>query len=136
MKNAKFLIFAVLMLFCFCPQIAAQLEGNPENWCRSGFFPRESENYRLAKIAGKTGEKIYFYGDDNEDCPEGKNCRTKSYLIPGDEIIVSRTFGKWACGWFQSKKGSETVSWIALDKLNFVSTSAKTEPDEFAGRWK
>jgi hypothetical protein len=35
----------------------AQLKGNPENICRNGYFPRESKDYRLAKIKGAAGDK-------------------------------------------------------------------------------
>ena len=42
---------------------SAQLKGNPENWCRNGHFPRESKDYRLAKIKGAAGDKIYFHDD-------------------------------------------------------------------------
>lgn len=112
--------------------IFAQIEGNPENWCRNGFFARESENYYLATIKGKKAEKVYFYGDD-DSCPNGKNCRQKSYLIPNDEVIVSRKFGKWACVWFQPKSGSETVGWIPLEKLK--NNLMRQGFDEIVGNW-
>ena len=133
MKKIKYTGF-LLILFIFNIQIFAQFEGNPENWCRNGFFPRESENYRLAKIKGKKGEKIYFYGDE-KDCPNGKNCRQKSYLIPNDEIIVSRTFGNFACSWFQPKKGSETVGWIAVNNSQFVEANENFDGKNWLGKW-
>ena len=70
---------------------SAQLKGNAENICRNGYFPRESTDYRLAKIKGAAGDKIHFHGDDNERCPDDAACRLKTYVIPGDEVIVSRT---------------------------------------------
>src|SRR4051812_5697651 len=94
------LILLIVFGFIFANQIFAQLDGNPPNTCRNGYFPRESKDYQLARIMGKSGEKVYFYGDEREDCPQGKNCRLKSYLIPADEIIVSRTLGGYACSWF------------------------------------
>ncbi|MDQ3798987.1 MAG: hypothetical protein M3384_06020 [Acidobacteriota bacterium] len=126
---------AFLLLFT-AVQTFAQLEGNPENFCRNGFFPRESSEYKLANVKGAKNEKVYFYGDDRDDCPNGKNCRMKSYLIPNDEVIVSRTFGRWACGWYQPKKGSETVGWIAVDKLEFKETNRNPSPDEWLGVWR
>ena len=88
---------------------SAQLKGNPDNACRNGYFPRESTNYRLAKIKGAAGDRIAFHGDDNERCPDDAACRLKTYVIPGDEVLVSRTFGKFACSWFQPRRGTETV---------------------------
>lgn len=128
------LIFFSFIFLVFPFQVYAQLEGNPENWCRNGAFPRESEEYKLAKVKGKKGERVYFFGDD-DNCPNGKNCRQKSYLIPNDEVIVSRTFGKWACGWFQPKKGSETVGWIAVENLEFVKTDKIPEMKDWIGDW-
>ena len=48
---------------------SAQLKGNADNICRNGYFPRESTDYRLAKIKGAAGDRIYFHGDGNERCP-------------------------------------------------------------------
>lgn len=122
----------VILIFIFVSSVFAQLEGNPENWCRNGAFPRESEDYSIGKIKAKKGERVYFYGDD-ENCPNGKNCRQKSYLIGGNEVIVSRRFGNWACAWYQPKKGSETVGWISLKNLEFMPMVQGIE--EYAGKW-
>src|SRR4030095_15949122 len=96
---------------------SAQLKGNPDNVCRNGYFPRESTNYRLAKIKGAAGDRIYFHVNGNERSPDDQACRLKSYVIPGDEVIVSRTLAKFACSWFQPRKGTETVGWIETDRL-------------------
>ncbi|MBX7170009.1 MAG: hypothetical protein K1X72_03555 [Pyrinomonadaceae bacterium] len=123
----------IFLLILLVSPIFAQLEGNPENWCRNGAFPRESKNYSLGNVKAKKGERIYFYGDD-ENCPNGKNCRQKSYLIAGNEVIISRKFGEWACVWYQPKKGYETVGWISLKNLEFLNLDKST--DSLAGSWK
>lgn len=122
---------AILFLLLLSFPVFAQLDGNPANWCRNGAFPRESGNFRLGKVKAEKSERIYFYGDD-ENCPNGKNCRKKSYLIGGDEVIISRTYEKFACTWFHAEKG-ETVGWIPLDKLEFSPIVQNT--DNFAGKW-
>jgi hypothetical protein len=96
-------------------------QGHPENWCRNGAFPRESKDYRLAKIKGAAGERIYFHDDGKERCPAEPSCRSKAYVIPDDQVIVSRTFDRLACSWFQPRKGSETVGWIETDRLEWVA---------------
>ena len=122
--------------FILTAQVFGQLEGNPENLCRNGFFPRDGKEYNIAKIKGAKGEKVYFYGDEREDCPKNKNCRLKSYVIPGDEVIVSRDYGDFACAWFQPRKGSETVGWIELDKIERVETNRQPAQNEFLGDWR
>lgn len=114
---------------------SAQLKGNPENVCRNGYFPRESANYRLARIKGAAGDKAFFHDDANERCPDDAACRLKTYVIPGDEIIVSRTSGKFACSWFQPRKGSETVGWIESDRLAWLDTKPPAER-EWLGAWR
>ncbi len=128
---------AILFLgLIFSIQVFGQIDGNPVNYCRNGFFPRESNAYQLAKITGKKGEKIFFYGDEREDCPGGKNCRLNSYLVPGDEIIVSRSLDGFACAWFQPKKGAETVGWINIDKLEWLATNENPAAEEWLGEWR
>jgi hypothetical protein len=129
------LLFLSSILILPHSSIFAQLEGNPENFCRNGFFPRESENYSLATVKGKKGERVFFYGDGEKDCPNGKNCRLKSYLIPNDEVIVSRKFAGFACAWYQPKKGAETVGWISLDKLEFSDNAQTGGRKSWTGTW-
>lgn len=131
--KGRFFFPVILSLFLSVAAFA-QSEGNPENWCRNGLFPRESGEYKIAKIKAANGERIYFYGDD-ENCPKGKNCRQKSYLIPNNEVIVSRTFGNFACSWYQPAKGSETVGWIPLDKLEFLEILTIPGMDIWSGKW-
>lgn len=128
--------FAVLLVFGLTAEVFAQLDGNPPNLCRNGFFPRDGKIYQSARITGKTGEKIYFYGDEREDCPQSANCRLKSYLIPGDEIIVSRVFGNFACAWFQPRRGSETVGWINEANFERVETNLKPAEKDWLGEWR
>jgi len=122
--------------FILTAQVFGQIEGNPENMCRNGFFPRESKDYSLAIVKGKKGEKVYFYGDEREDCPKNKNCRLKSYVVPNDEVIVSRKFGNFACVWFQPKKGSETVGWVNVDNLKLVEVKSNISIGNWVGNWE
>ena len=135
-KNLQSVAILIISTFIFATQASAQLAGNPENFCRNGAFPRESRDYKLARITGKKGERVYFYGDEREDCPGWKDCRLKSYVIPGDEVIVSRTFGAYACGWFQPAKGSETVGWIKSDNLETIEPNRNPAEKDWLGEWR
>jgi len=128
----KLIICAVFALF-LSMNIFAQIDGNPENWCRNGLFPRDSKDFGIAKVKGKKGEKVYFYGDEAENCPSSEKCKQKSYIIPNDEVIVSRKYGNFVCAWFQPKSGSETVGWIRADALEFVNIMQSF--DEIYGSW-
>ncbi|WP_026610168.1 hypothetical protein [Methylocaldum szegediense] len=122
------------ILFFTIPALA-QLEGNSDNLCNGELFSIENDNYRIAKVKGKKGEKVFFYAGERADCPENENCRKKSYVIPDDEVIVSRTFGNWACSLYQPKKGYETVGWIAVDKLEFLETKTDVSKNDWLGDW-
>lgn len=126
------LSWSLLMTF----PVFAQLKGNPDNVCRSGYFPRESKDYRLAKIKAAAGDKIHFYGDDNERCPDDQTCRLNTYVIRNDEVIVSRTFGKFACGWFQPRRGTETVGWIQTDSLAWRENIRRPTERDWLGEWR
>ena len=131
MKNFTNLIF---IWFLTGSSVFGQLTGNPENWCRNGAFPRDSENYSVGYVKAKKGERVYFYSDER-DCPNGKNCQRKSYLVNKDEVLFSKTYGDFMCVWYQPKKGSEVVGWLPKSKLETpVFLSEKYEP--WIGSWK
>ena len=135
MKRITDTAFILVAVLIFCFPVCAQLAGNPENLCRNGFFPRENADFRLARVAAARGERVYFYGDARDDCPQGPNCRRKSYLVAGEEVIVSRQFGRFACAWYQPAKGAETVGWLAADNLEFAAARQWTI-DDWLGEWK
>jgi hypothetical protein len=122
-----------LLLFAFCAQAGAQVEENPANWCRNGPFAAEEAGYRLARAVGQKGARVYFYGDD-EGCPSPR-CRLKAYIVPGDEVIVSRTFGDWVCAWYQPAKGFETVGWIQAHELSLAAPEGDPPAAAWEGEW-
>ena len=116
---------------------AAQGEGNPPNWCRNGVFPDDSDNFRVARVAGARGERAYFHKDAPDDCPQPRaKCRDKVYLVPGDEVIVSRTYGGWACSWYQPRSGPGKVGWLAAERLDIRETDARPPLALWAGEWE
>jgi hypothetical protein len=116
--------------------VFAQVEGNPENWCRNGLFPSESTDYKIARVKGlSAGEKAYFY-DQADNCPAAQTCRLKAYLVPDDEVIVSRTYGNFACVWYEPKKGAETVGWIPSKNLDYRAVDSNPAAAGWIGEWK
>lgn len=112
--------------------MVSYIDGNPPNWCRNGHFPQYGE-YRIGYIKGKKNARAYYHRDD-ENCPDGANCRRRAYVIAGDEVIVARTYGEYSCVWYQPRKGSETVGWIKSVK---ISERAPIKPGRVSwlGEW-
>jgi hypothetical protein len=130
------LIVALLLIAAGFRPAAAQTGENPANWCRNGLFPQADAAFRIARLKGARNEKIHFRGDDRPDCPAARRCLLKSYLVPGDEVIVSRTYGNFACVWYQPVKTAETVGWIAADKIEEVAEKQAFAREDWLGSWK
>jgi hypothetical protein len=99
--------------------------------CRNGLFAaQEGHEFQLGQI--KSPARAYFF-NDIEGCPTGKGCQTKSYLIPGDPVIINQIQGDWACVWYQGKT-RETVGWIPSKQ---IALKAKKTPEHKAwlGHW-
>lgn len=74
-----------------CVAASAQVEGNPENWCRNGLYTSDAAGFRGGKVTGAKNARVYFHGDESDDCPAaGAKCRRKAYVVPGDALVVTR----------------------------------------------
>jgi hypothetical protein len=132
--NARRLPLLLLFLLSAAAHASAQAEGNPPNWCRNGAFPGDSDNFRLARV---TGGRAYFHSDSPDDCPKpDAKCRDKAYLVPGDEVIVSRTYGDWACSWYQPRRGPERVGWIEAARLDIREAQPPPPLSRWVGDWE
>lgn len=132
MKNFCCIIAIALLT----ASVFGQIDGNPRNWCRAGFFTRESEDFRIARVAGARNSKSYFFVDDRDECPGGKNCQGKVYVVGGDQVVVSRGYGNYSCVWFVPKKGYETVGWIQTAKLSVSPLIKRPLLSSWLGEWK
>lgn len=124
-------LFSLLPLLVFAA--AAQQEGNPENWCRGGSFPKDSDVFSVGTVKSS---KAYFYNDDADDCPISESCREKSYVVSGDKVVVARTFKGFACSWFISAKGTSTTGWIKSSMLKITEADQKPKLSVWLGEWK
>ena len=136
MRNAKLTLICFLVLCAPATAFAQDATGNPENWCRNGAFPMDTD-FTVAKVVGERNAKIHFLGDE-EDCPQSNNakCRKKSYLIPGDQVLVSRKFGSWICSWYQPNKDSETVGWLPAVNLSIIEQASAPSLQQWVGIWR
>lgn len=133
----------LVLLLALCMDIGAAVEaaglgrdGNPVNWCRNGLFPGD-EDFRLARVIGEKGAKVHFQSDD-EGCPDVARaaCGRKSYLLPGDRLLVSRGYGDFVCGWYQPAKGAETVSWLPRENVQISASDARPGAVAWIGEWR
>ena len=133
---AKGILLALLMLMYASAKTPAQsINGNPANWCRNGLFPSDEAEFKLAKVIGIKETQIHFVSD-NDGCPiADAKCRMKSYLITGNQVIVSRRYGSWVCSWYQPLKGSETVAWPPVASLVISEPRASPALEKWIGQW-
>lgn len=105
--------------------------------CRAGFFPK-NKHFHIAKVVGKDTARAYFFYDPlRKGCPNVslEKCKEKSYLIPGDQLVVANTYGDFICGWYSPTKGSSTVGWLLSSDLEITAPDAAPSPDKWAGAW-
>jgi hypothetical protein len=133
MRNIVYIVGIVVL---FTTSTSAQLEGNPANWCREGFFTRDSETFKIAGVKGGRNARVYFYDDDKENCPGSAACRRNTFVVGGDEVVVNRSFGGHSCAWYTPRSGRPTVGWIKTSDLefNWILFDASTGP--WLGEWK
>ena len=112
---------AFLLALILALPALAQVEGNPENWCRDGFFTRESQDFKIGKV---TSPRTYFHSDEKDECPEGAACGRKAYLVRGNEVLVNRVRNGFACAWYTPATGCPTVGWLKVSDLD-ISVPAK-----------
>ena len=99
--------------------------------CRNGLFPSEPP-FALAEIAGET--RAYFH-DDMNGCPwRGENCKTGSYVIPGDTVIINRLRGGYACAFYPSERGG-TAGWIPTRRLGLLPVETNSPLSAWLGEW-
>jgi hypothetical protein len=133
MRTVLSAIFALNLL---CGLTLGQSGTEPENWCRSGKFTAETENYRLASVKAVKGGRSYFYNDFTEDCPEAENCREKAYVVSGDQVVISNERKGFACAWFTPVKGTGYVGWLKAGDLNFWPINKDPGLAAWYGTWR
>lgn len=128
----KTILVTTAILIAFASSVFAQLEGNSENWCREGFFTRESTHFGIGFVKPK---RTYFYDDLKDNCPTSAACRTKSYVVAGDTVITNKSLGEYSCGWFTSAKGGVKVGWLRTADLVFPEMVHDGSERVWTGEW-
>lgn len=127
--------------------------GNPMRFCRNGAFPGGGEYpgnrpvFQLARVRGPGKAPIPFLGDDDGSgtgggCPRTGNppCQRSGTVLPGDRVIVSKTFNGFVCAWKhpgrdrqQGKR--EQVGWLPLNRLTLTEPDRNPPLERWLGTW-
>ena len=98
--------------------------------CRNGAFPREPGFIEAVVTApGRT----FFYADIN-GCPPQGDCRTNSYVIEGDRVIVGRSLGEFVCAYYPSPAGG-SAGWVRYEALRVFPVDRNPGLASWEGRW-
>ncbi len=131
--SIKFIVLTVVL----CGNtVFSQIPGNPDNWCRQGFFTQESDDFGVSTVKGKKGTRAYFYGDDSEKCPGSLSCKTRSYVVSGDSVVTNRKRGDYVCAWFAPLQGAPTVGWLKASDLDPREDLSDASAKVWVGEWK
>ncbi|MEZ5344613.1 MAG: DUF3298 and DUF4163 domain-containing protein [Pyrinomonadaceae bacterium] len=106
--------------------------------CRNGLFTSFQGDFMIGTVKMAKGERSarsYFY-EDSDECPEGENCRLKSYVVSNDKVIVAEAQNGFYCAWYEPKTGSETVGWIRRHELSIESPDLKPGFAQWIGEWE
>ena len=108
-----------------------------ETACDSYAFVEDHSKLALNSVKADAEQKLYFYKDE-KSCPEkGDACRTKAYVLTGDELISNQRRGDWVCAWYPGAK-RETVGWVRADSLQIktsLTEAAAAKPEAWQGKW-
>ncbi len=98
-------------------------------YCRNGLFAGDPP-FELAEVA--EAARSYFHHDMN-GCPTAADrCREGRYVVPGDEVIIGKRRGEFACAYFVP---SDTAGWIRIGTLALKRVDPMPETGKWIGRW-
>lgn len=70
-------------------------------------------------------------------CPsQDAACRSKAYLVPGDEVVIIGTKGDFICASYVSRKGQVTDAWLPRSAITTVQDLPRVEMKDWVGRWQ
>jgi len=107
-------------------------------------FGRENPDIRLMQVVTKA-QRMSFYQNRTEKTPhcpvEVDSCQLKSFVVPGDLLLVGPDMDDFACGTFISPMARrvknqfrETIGFVSLSELKVVNT-ARPSPPAWSGTW-
>lgn len=81
--------------------------------------------------------RVHFIQDQvlRPGCPGADAaCRLRSFVVPGDVVLVGHRQGAFVCAGFQGPRGSGTIDWLPVAALSLLPPAAQ-RPRDWAGHW-
>ena len=105
---------------------------SPAGQCH-GFGPDDDPSLGILAVVDSP-DRVRFVANSDEvrGCPsEAPRCARRAFLVPGDQVVMVRRDGDFACVSFVGGRGARTDGWIPLARL----MDAFPEP-RWSGTWK
>jgi len=97
--------------------------------CRNGLFTK-GDGFRQAQVTAKRA----FFHEDTSGCPQEGTCRTRSYVIEGDSLVIGRSMGGFVCACVPNEAGG-TAGWIEASRLRILPTDSAPPLSRWEGGW-
>lgn len=70
-------------------------------------------------------------------CPNrGAACRSKAYLVPGDEVVIIGTKGDFVCASYVGRRGQVRDGWLPRSTISIAQDLPPIETKDWIGRWQ
>lgn len=130
--------FAIAVVLGFAATVAQAAD---KRWCSGVSESSGDDTLRLARIVSKAS-RVHFVSNPGDtaktkDCPSaGAGCRERTFLVPGDQVLVDEIEGDFACVSFVSNRARETAGWIAKEAVELLPPQPAPRLQDWAGSWK
>lgn len=111
------------------PAAALAQSSAQDTTCRTGLFTRQA-SFAQAEV---TASRAFFY-EDTSGCPLGGDCRTNSYVIDGDTLVIGRRIGDFVCAYY-TNEGTSTAGWLRIGALHIRPLDATPPLARWLGDW-
>lgn len=119
--------------------VACAARADDSNICFGVSEESDSAIIRVARVigSGRAGfVESATTAADKATCPSANAaCKTSSYVLPGDLLLVEDAPGDYACATFQTPKGGGHGGWLPKARLE-MKTPPQPKLIDWAGKWK
>lgn len=92
----------------------------------------------LGRINDRTPRTNFVKREElQKGCPSADaKCQEKSYLVPGDEVIVTGSKADFVCVSYVDGKGRVTDGWLPRAAVTVVQNPPPVQPRDWVGQWQ